>query len=103
MSALLGDIAQAEPLDMPGPDRQDSLWSTIGASEIVLAAAAAAGVGALAVPAASNILLTVSGTLIAIEISILLVEAGAVFGVIYFWPEDEVERPQIKIWPIAYM
>ncbi len=81
---------------MPGPARREAPWSTISAGEMVLAMGAAAALGALAVPAASDVLLTVAGTLILVEIGILLLEAGAIASVIYLWPEDKTERPQIK-------
>ena len=70
--------------------------STISASEMILVMAAAVGVGALAVPAASDVLLTVAGTLILVEIGLLILEVGAIAGIIYIWPEDETERLQLK-------
>ncbi len=96
LSTLLGGIARAEPLVMPGPARREAPLSTISASEMILVMAAAVGVGALAVPAASDVLLTVAGTLILVEIGLLILEVGAIAGIIYIWPEDETERLQLK-------
>ncbi len=75
---------------MAGPDRREAPLSGIGGGELALAVTTGVAVGAVAALVPTEILLIGAGTLIAIEIGLLILEVVIVGSVVYFWPEEEI-------------
>lgn len=99
--ALMAGTARAdEPVTSPPEQRTAS--SGIGGGAVALAVAVGAGVGAVGALVASEALLTVgAGTVVAIYVGHLLLEAVIVGGAVYSWPESEDaaepgSRPQFE-------
>lgn len=91
---LLAGAARAEAPAIPSPKELPPA-SGIGGSTLALALAAGAGVGAMGALLAGETLLTVgAGTVVAIYVGHLLLEAVVVGGALYVWPEgEEAEEP----------
>ena len=87
--ALLAGAARADaPVTSPPEERTES--PGIGGGELALAVWAGAGVGAMAALVAGETLLTVgAGTVIAIYVSHLILEAIVIGGAVYVWPDSE--------------
>ncbi len=81
----------------PGPKEERLLGLT--RTQLALAVATGAGIGVLA--AGGNSLFTAgAGTLAAIYVAHMVVEAVAIGGMLYLWPEDQAEpetSPRIKL------
>jgi len=96
--ALLAGAARA---DSPAIS-QRTASSNIGGGMVALAVATGAGFGAMGALVAGEALLTVgAGTVVAIYVGHLILEAIVVAGAVYVWPDSEdsvepVRRPPLK-------
>lgn len=82
--------AHAAEKAAPGGERDDTVVFGLTATQLAIAAAVGAGVGAVAVVASGNTLAGAGlGSLAVIYVAHLVVEAVVVGGVYYMWPWEE--------------